>query len=410
VEALGAVGYSRFMERPWETLRKNWHLNERVAFLNHGSFGACPIPVLDYQQALRLELERDPVQFMLRRVPELLTEVRKDLAQVVHAAPEDLVFTHNATSGVNAVLRSLVFHHGDEILTTNHVYNACKNTLDYVCARSGAKCVVADVPFPLVNEQQVVEAVVARVSSHTRLALLDHVTSATGLVLPIKELVARLKKLGVETLVDGAHAVGMVDVNLNDIGAAYYAANLHKWLCAPKGAGVLWVRRELQRQLVPGTISHGLTVSPEARFQALFDWQGTNDPTAWLASGEALRFMGSLLPGGLAGLREHNHRLALFARDTLCRVLGQPKPCPDSMVGSLVSVPIWPDHARLDVKKSRAVPSVAELYNKLLAAGFEVLISAWPTESERVLRVSAQVYNAPQDFERLTSFVRRLWD
>ncbi len=341
------------MERPWEALRKNWHLNEKVAFLNHGSFGACPIPVLEYQQTLRVEMERDPIQFMLHRLPELLAVVRKDFAAFLHAAPEDLVFTGNATNGVNAVLRSLVFHHGEEILTTNHVYGACKNTLDYVCARSGAKCVVAEVPFPLVSEQQVVDAILARVTSQTRLALIDHVTSATGLVFPIKEIVAKLKKLGVETLIDGAHAVGMVDVDLPDIGAGYYAANLHKWVCAPKGAGLLWVRKELQLQLVPGTISHGLTMSPEARFQALFDWQGTNDPTAWLSSGEALRFMSGVLPGGFAALQEHNHRLALFARDTLCRVLGLPKPCPDAMVGALATVPIWPNHARLDVKKGK---------------------------------------------------------
>lgn len=398
------------MERPWEMLRKHWHLNDKIAFLNHGSFGACPIPVLEYQQSLRVEMEREPIQFMLRRVPELLTSVRKDLAAFVHATPEDLVFTSNATSGVNAVLRSLVFHHGEEILTTNHVYGACKNTLDYVCARSGAKAVVADVPFPLVSEQQVVDAIMAKVSSHTRLALIDHVTSATGLVFPLKEIVNKLARAGVDTLVDGAHAVGMVDVNLNELNAAYYATNLHKWVCAPKGAGLLWVRKELQHKLVPGTISHGLTVAPEARFQALFDWQGTTDPTAWLASGEALRFMGGLLPGGFAALRRHNQELALFARDTLCRVLALPKPCPDSMVGSLATVPIWPNHARSDVKKGKGVPTVPEIYAKLLASGFEVLVSAWPTENERLLRVSAQVYNPPQDFERLASFVRRLWD
>lgn len=407
---LESLGYSPLMERPWEALRKHWHLNDKVAFLNHGSFGACPIPVLEYQQGLRIELERDPIQFMVRRVPELLASVRKELATFVHAAPEDLVFTPNATNGVNAVLRSLVFHHGDEILTTDHVYGACKNTLDYVCARSGAKCVVAHVPFPLVNEQQVVDAILERVTAQTRLALIDHVTSATGLVFPIKEIVTKLKLRGVETLVDGAHAVGMVDVNLNELGAAYYAANLHKWVCAPKGAGLLWVRKELQLQLVPGTISHGLTVAPEQRFQALFDWQGTTDPTAWLATGEALRFMGSLLPGGFPALRDYNHKLALFARDTLCRVLGQPKPSPDSMVGSLASVPVWPAHARPLVKKGLSALTVPELYGKLLAAGFEVLVSAWPTDAERVVRVSAQVYNAPQDFERLASVLRRLWD
>ncbi|HUK62114.1 MAG TPA: aminotransferase class V-fold PLP-dependent enzyme, partial [Dongiaceae bacterium] len=261
-----------------------WPLDPGVVFLNHGSFGACPSAVLEHQSALRAELEAEPVRFLSRELDGRLDVARAALAKFLGADADELAFVTNATSGVNAVLRSRAWSAGDELLATDHTYRACRNALDYVAATSGACVVVAPLPFPLESPDEVVNAVMAKVTPRTRLALLDHVTSPTGLVLPLERMVTELSARGVETLVDGAHAPGMVPLDLTALGATYYSGNCHKWLCAPKGSAFLWIRRDRQTDVRPLTISHGATnVQPgRTRFRMEFDWTGTSDPTAWL--------------------------------------------------------------------------------------------------------------------------------
>ena len=285
-------------------INQYWLLDRNITFLNHGSFGACPIPVLEAQTAFREQLEREPLRFLMREFEPLLDNARNQLAAFLGAAEDDLVFVANATTGVNAVLRSLCFAPGDELLTTNQEYNACRNTLNFVAERTGAKVIVAEVPFPIESPEQIIEAIIKCVSPQTKLALLDHVVSQTGLIFPIKQLVGELANRGVDVLVDGAHAPGMVALNLDEIGAAYYTGNCHKWLCAPKGAGFLYVRRDKQNAIRPTTISHGAN-SPRAdksRFQLEFDWMGTVDPSPYLCVPVAIDFMGSLLSGGWPGI------------------------------------------------------------------------------------------------------------
>jgi isopenicillin-N epimerase len=206
-------------------LASHWCLDPSVVYLNHGSFGACPSAVLDAQAALRLEMEREPVDFLVARLPARLNAARETLAAFLGAAPSDLVFVTNATAGVNAVLRSLSLEAGDELLLTNLSYAACRKTADFVALRTGARVVVAQLPFPCRDEEELIAPVLSAVTARTRLALLDHVTSPTALVLPIARLVRELEARGVDTLVDGAHAPGMVPLALSELSAAYYTGN-----------------------------------------------------------------------------------------------------------------------------------------------------------------------------------------
>jgi isopenicillin-N epimerase len=371
-----------------------WGLDPSVNYLNHGSFGACPSTVLAVQAALRLEMEREPVDFLSATMPSRLNEVRQALADFLGAAPEDLVFVPNATTAVNAVLRSLSFEPGDELLLTSHTYAACRKTAEFVAERTGVRLVVAHLPFPCNSPDEIVASIMSCVSPRTRLALLDHVTSPTALVLPIARLVGALLARGVDTLVDGAHAPGMVALGLSDLGAAYYTGNAHKWLCAPKGAAFLHVRRDRQARLHPSVISHGYT----AGFHAEFDWTGTLDPTPWLCIPESIRFMGSLLPAGWPQLMETNHALALRARTLLLQSTGGVTPCPESMIGSMAAVPLpqapldSPAHG-LDCKG---------LHRWFRERGIETWIHPNPMP---LLRISAQLYNHLDQFRELANLL-----
>jgi len=376
-----------------------WPLDRSVAFLNHGSYGACPTEVLRYQAALRAEMEAEPVRFLGRELDGRLDIAREALGAFVGADPDDLAFIANATSGVNAVLRSLTLSAGDELLTTDHAYAACRNTLDYVAGRCGARVNVAVIPFPVASLEAVVDAVLAKVTPRTRLALLDHITSPTGLILPIERLIAELARRGVETLVDGAHAPGMVPLDLRGLGAAYYSGNCHKWLCAPKGSAFLWVRRDRQADIHPLTISHGATaVRPgRSRFRLEFDWTGTQDPTAWLTVPKAIEYLGGLLPGGWPALMARNRALALEARRLLCAAAGTPPPSPDQMIGSLASF-VLPDSPTMETGWRVRDPIQGRLFD---GWGIEVPIMRWPAAPRRLLRISAQLYNTPDQYARL---------
>jgi isopenicillin-N epimerase len=389
-----------------DDLRRHWVLDPNVTFLNHGSFGACPQVVLDAQDEWRRRMEREPVRFLVDELEGCLDEARSAVATLVGADPDDLAFCPNATTAVNAVLRSLDFSRSDELVVTDHAYNACRNVLDYVAARAGARVVVARVPFPLAGDDDVVGAVRAALTPRTKLALLDHVTSPTGVVFPIARLVAMLAEKNVDTLVDGAHGPGMLPLDLHAIGAAYYTGNLHKWCCAPKGAAFLHVRRDRQARVRPWTISHGANSPREdrSRFRLEFDWTGTSDPTAALSVPAALRFVASLVPGGWPAVMARNRALALEARQEIVTALGAKLPCPDAMIGTL---------AALELPDARTItPPASSLYTEPLHRALEerhriqVPIVPWPEPPRRLVRISAHLYNRIDEYRRLGAALR----
>jgi isopenicillin-N epimerase len=385
-------------------------LEKDVVFLNHGSFGACPLPVLARQTELRTALERQPARFFNQELEPMLDAARAELGAFVGADPDDLAFVTNATHAVNTVLRAYAFKPGDELLTTDHEYNACRNALDFVAERAGASVVVARVPFPIDGPQTVLDAVLARVTPRTRLALLDHITSQTALVFPIADLVRELRARGVETLVDGAHAVGQVPLDLRALGAGYYTSNCHKWLCAPKGCAFLHVRRDLQDRVVPLSISHGRNAvrGGRSRFRLLFDWTGTDDPTPHLVIPDAIRFLSAVLPGGVAALQQRNHALAVRGRALVCAALDLAPAAPESMLGSMATIPLpTRPHAGGDGPRSvfERDPLQVALMDRFRV---EIPVFPFPRDGGRCVRLSAQAYNRVAHYERLATGLREL--
>jgi isopenicillin-N epimerase len=412
-------------------LARHWALDPAITFLNHGSFGATPREVLEAQARWRDRMEAQPVQLLARDLPGLLAETRTALGAFVGADPDDLAFVTNATGAINAVVRSLHFEPGDEFLTDDHEYNATINVLRHVAERDGARVIVARIPFPTASEDEVFDAMIGAVSDRTRLVLVSHVTSPTALVFPVGRIVAALAERGIETLIDGAHAPGMLPLDLDGLGAAWYAGNLHKWVCAPKGSAFLHARRDRQPGIRPNTISHGANAvlgqsaargggghGGLTRYRAEFDWQGTLDPTPWLAVGDALRHIGGLVDRGWPAIMARNRELTLHARSLLADVL-EVDPAtlaPASMLGSMVALPL-PSSGPLAMAGAGSSPLDTDPLQQVLLDRFriEVPIFPWPVPAaespdaaRRLVRISSALHNGPDDMERLAQSLAAL--
>ena len=369
-------------------LRAEFLLDPSVTFLNHGSFGACPRAVFERYQEWQLELERQPVLFLARRHDELLGEARAALAAYVGTDPDDLVFIPNATSGVNVAARAIGLGRDDEVLTTDLEYGALDLAWKHVCADVGARYVRTPIRLPIASADEIVEAVWAGVGARTRVLFLSHHTSSTALTLPVEELCRRARERGIRTVVDGAHAPGHLPLDLAAVGADYYAGNCHKWLCAPKGAGFLYVRRELQRDVHPLMISWGYK-EDDPSFTSRHEEQGTRDPSAYLA-----------VPAAIDWQREHDwdavrdrcHALARRARNEL----GLEPVAPDS-----------PDFYRQMVSLRLPDDAPPDLQERLYAEHrIEIPISEHG--SGRLIRASFQGYNDDGDLDRLGSALAAL--
>ena len=391
-----------------------WRFDPAITFLNHGSYGACPAPILEIQRAWRDRLEAEPVRFLTDDLPGLLDDARTAVGRFLGADPEGLAFVANATTGVNTVLQSLGFEPGDELLTNDHEYNATINAMRAVAERAGATVVVAKIPFPIASPADARDAILGAVTARTRLVVVSHVTSPTGLIFPVEELVAELDRRGIDTLVDGAHAPGMLPVDIGALGAAYWTGNGHKWLCGPKGTAVLWVREDRRELIHPLVVSHGANarLAGRTRFRHEFDWVGTSDPTGFLALPAAMDWMARQeFPGGRGwpAIMAADHALAIEGRDLLAAALEIEAPAPDAMLGSMaalpVSIPGVEDGADADAVR----------HSLVVEDGIQVPIFGWPAPAARahdeppriLIRISAQRYNERVDYERLADALRR---
>jgi isopenicillin-N epimerase len=371
--------------------RDEWLLDPAVAFLNHGSFGATPRGVLAEQERWRALMERHPTHFMSEELPPALRAAASRLAAFVGARSDDLVFVENATAACNAVLRSLYLAPGDEILVTNHGYAAVRKAAEYVAARADARVVEAAVPFPINDARQVVAAVSSRLNSRTRLAIFDHITSPTAVIFPVRELAALCRAAGVPVLIDGAHAPGMLSLDVPSIGADWYTGNCHKWLMAPKGSAFLWVAPKRQADTHPLVISHGYGHGLTAEF----DWAGTRDPSAWLSVPAALDFHERL---GGAKLRERNVRMAREQATLLAEIWKTERGAPNPLTGSMAAV-------RLPLSEPAIAERALALRRKLFDEhGVEAPVTAFA--DALWVRISAHAYNRPADYARLAACFR----
>jgi isopenicillin-N epimerase len=369
-------------------LRREFVLDPEIAFLNHGSFGACPRPVFERYQAWQRELELEPVDFLDRRFRGLLDEARDVLADYVGCASQDLAFVQNATTGVNLAARSLDLQPGDEVLATDLEYGACELAWDWICGRTGARYVRVPIPLPLLDPSELVATLFAAAGERTRVVYVSHVTSETALVLPVDEIVNRARELDLVTIVDGAHAPAQVPLDLSALGADFYAGNAHKWLCAPKGAGFLHVRPEHQDAVDAAIVSWGYTEG--SGFSDRIEMQGTRDPAAWLAVPDAIRFQAER---DWDRVRDRCRALTRAARAELCELLGTEPAAPHAMLGQMAAV-----------RLPRSAPSLSDdLFRRHRV---EVPVSG---AAHDLLRVSVAAYTTREEIDRLlAALVREL--
>jgi isopenicillin-N epimerase len=354
--------------------------------------------VIDAQQHWRERFEAQPLRFLDRELPDLLTRAKQSVGAFIGMQPASFGFTTNATESINAVLRSRRFEPGDELLTIDHVYNAVRRTMQYIAERAGANYREIRLPLPLESSDQAIATIEQAVNERTRLVIVDHVTSPTALRLPVERIVELCVDRGIDVLVDGAHAPGMLELDVESMGAAYYAGNLHKWVGAPPGAAFLWVRPDRQDEIHPTVISHFLDEGLEAEFA----WQGTRDVSAWLAVADAIDLMNELVgPDSWPRIRGHNHAMATWVQAVLCDAWNvQPlSPLDGSMLGSMVSV-LLPDGARRyeDFKS----------FQQAIYERFRIEVPVIELGDRWLIRPCCQVYNTPEEYRALADAVLEL--
>ncbi len=363
-----------------------------MVYLNHGAFGATPAPVLEAAARWRLQMERQPMRFMLKELPGALREAASRLAEWLGGRGEDLVFVENATSGVNAVVRSLSLGPGDQVLMFDQGYPACQNAARWVCDQVGAELITVPLPFPHPTDGAILEAVAEGLGPRVKLAVLDHITSGSAVLTPAAELVRICRERGVQVLIDGAHAPGMIPLDVTAVDADYYVGNCHKWLLAPKGCAFLWTRPERQDGLHPTTISHGLGQG----FSTEFDWVGTRDHSPWLAITAALDLRQEL---GEAWIQDHNRDLAWQGAELLAQAWDCAISVPRERACSIITLP-----APVELEPTW---EAAEALQDRLWRDHRVMVPAFPIHDRLWVRISAQVYNGLDDYARLAEVLQR---
>ena len=381
-------------------LRDLFLLRDDVAYLNHGSFGACSRPVFEEYQRLQRELEREPIDFMhfgrtwtAENWVTRMGYARRRFAEFLGCDRDELVYVPNATTGLNIVARSLKLEPSDEILATDHEYGALDRTWLFLCKQADTRYIRAELPLPLDDPEDVVEAIWSRVTDRTKVLFLSHITSPSGVILPIEPLIERARERGILTMIDGAHVPGQIDTDLHALGCDVWSGNAHKWLMTPKGSAALYVRKEMQHLVEPLVVSWGYEAMEPgpSRFVDEQEWTGTRDPSAYLA-----------VPAGIDFFEEHDwttvrrqcHELLLEARERVLEVVGMPALCPpDPWLAQMCTLPLPND---IDTDR----------LGQALRQDHDVEIPITNFADRKWLRISIQGYNTRDDVDRLVEALK----
>lgn len=386
----------------WNKYRSAWSLADGVTYLNHGSFGPAPNAVIAARQQWFAELERQPMDFLARRLEPLLNEAMGGLSKFVGCDRDDLIFVPNATTGINIVARSLELAPGDEVLLTDHEYGAVARIFGNACSQAGARTVVARPPFPITSDTDIIDALFERINDRTKLIVVSHVASYTSVVLPVAAICERAKSLGVPVCIDGPHGLVQQPLNLRTLGCDFYAASCHKWLCGPIGSGFLYVRGRHKSKMRPAVMSWGRSFAGSpASWKDEFIWVGTDDPSSYLAVADAVRFIEGV---GVQDFRARTHLLTDLARQRICEITGGELLITDSSsgFGSMLTFPL-PRVARSSSWPGKPHPLQQALWEE---HRIEVPVFEW--QDRLCLRVSCHLYNTPADIDRLCAALEQL--
>jgi len=363
-------------------------LDNKITFLNHGSFGACPKPIFEEFQQLQLELEQEPVNFIQKKLPVYLKEAKKPLSKFIGCDAEDFFFTPNPTFAVNTIMRSLNLQKGDEILTTNHEYGAMDRTWNFYCKKSGAKYIRQEISLPIISKEQILEEFWKGYNENTKVIFLNQISSSTALIFPVKEICDKAQQLGLITIVDGAHVPGHIDLNIQELNPDFYTGTLHKWMLAPKGSSFLYVKKEFQADIDPLVVSWGYeSLAPsESQFLDYHEYQGTNDHSAYLCTPKVIQF-----------LEENNwqekskdcRKIVLDNYKRFCDLVNTKPICPisEEFLGQMASIPIRTEKP-MELKE-------------LLYSKYKIQIPIMPLNGSIYMRYSINVYNSQEDLEVL---------
>ncbi|MDD3051929.1 MAG: aminotransferase class V-fold PLP-dependent enzyme [Candidatus Cloacimonetes bacterium] len=370
-------------------------LDDSVVYLNHGSFGACLKSLFDSCQKLRLEMEKEPYQFFTNKLMDNLFTVRLKLGEYINSSPEDLVLIPNATYAINVIARSLEFSADDEIITTNHEYGACNNAWEFVCLQTKAKYVKVRIGLPLPGDEEIIEQIFDKVTNKTKVIFVSHISSRTAQIFPVAKICSKARELGLITVIDGAHSLGQIPINMEDINADFYFSNAHKWLCVPKSSAFLFVHKEAQKLVKPLITSWGWgkdrSFSTGNDFIDMHQWLGTADVTPSLTIPEALDFYNK---HNWNQIRNNCHTLLEQYLTKICEIEGFSNCYSQSDSYKQMAVIRIPDH--LDSKELQL-----KLFNN-----FKIEIPVQDWENMKLMRISVQAYNTEDDLLKLYESLR----
>ncbi len=376
-------------------MKEQFLLKENIIFLNHGSFGACPKPIFDEYQRLQLELELDPVDFIQNKSNRYLKAAKESLASFIGCKPNDFYFTQNPTMAINTVVRSLNLHPGDEILTSDHEYGAMDKTWNFICKKTGAKYVKQAIHLPITSKEQILQYFWKGYSKRTKVIFLNHISSATALIFPVKEICTRAKELGLVTIIDGAHVPGHIELNIEELDPDFYTGTLHKWMLAPKGSSFLYVKKQFQKEIDPLVVSWGYQseMPSESQFLDYHEYQGTRDIAAFLSTPKVISFLND---HNWEQQNKNSKELVLSNYKRFCDLMCTDPICPitSEFLGQMASIPIVCEQP-LELKKQ-----LLEVYN--------IQIPIMVLKSNTYIRYSINAYNTQNDLDLLYNALRNI--